>query len=628
MAWYPVGIFPDDPSYAGATSILAVAPTWFGYVAVGYGPAGGRTWWSSDGGSWTEARYPEPSLRLAQLQAVAASPDVIVAGGTIRDPSDTRPGLWSSRDGVAWTAADLGADGTSGSIAGVTWTGTEFVAVGRGAANDGSPEAWRSSDGRTWTAQDLGDADPVGIVSGPAGTVAWGRPLNGPSTTRGWTIGPNGGAPVAFSIGHAFMNMVATPAGFVALEPVNPSGYTVLASPDGRAWHAAGTLAIGGPVVLGARPDGNLIVASTAPDQAIEVDESSDGAHWSRATWPSAPERLASMAALTATDLEVIGVGSTGTSRVGAWLGQPIGADVPVGLERDPVFVGCPTAATRADPFGLLVDLFRLPSTKRASCIGSATIHVRGYLAAPDGVGGTCGPQVATPAWLTGGCPSYPAGWLESVAVPFGSATILNVFAHAPLASAFSQGHWVDVAGHFNDPAATSCRLTDSTTGQLDEPAEQTIATCNGHFVATAITLIKTPVLPRVNADPAAFLAGLPADYVLAPATSGWDNLALPAGTTWGFRDVTGPAGLRVLVTSFLAPTQADAPAIVATLRQSHGPTTPETIAGVAVYFSDGDEGAVFAIGDQVFDVTIDSAGGGQPLRDTVAAIIAIAGGA
>ena len=624
MSWYPVNILPDDPSYGGQTGMTAVTPTWFGYLAVGYGPAGGRTWWSSDGGqTWNEALYPEPALRLAQLRAVAASPSLIVAAGTINGLTGTAPGLWTSRDGVAWTKVDLGPEAGTGYMSGVTWTGSEFIAVGRGASNDQSAKVWRSPDGKAWTTQDLGDADPLGIVNGPAGIFVWGTQFEGPSPTAAWSIGTPGTAPAPFGIDQVLTNVIATPAGFLGLAPGATSGYTAFRSADGHAWTQAGSFDLSTVGGFTTRPDGTVVVAGTTDNQVQEVVESRDGAAWQQDPWTTKPEAQASIAALAASSDVIVGVGATAGNRVGAWLALGPDAGSPLDLQRDPVYTGCPGGTTVASPTLLLSDLFRLSDAKRVACFGATTIHVRGYLATPDGLRGTCGPETVTPTWLTGGCPSYPMGWLESLATSFGAATTLEVFASGASADALAQGQWVDIRGHFDDPASTTCRRVDTSTGQLAEPAKTTIAFCRSHFVATLVTRSSAPAQATANADPAVALLKLDPSYQVAPDSSGWDNLALPAATTWGFRDVTSPAGLKVLVTVFRAPTLSDVPGIAATLRQSHGPTTTQVIGGVSVAFSGSNEGAVFAIGSRVYDVSIDQESSGGGMTELVSAIIA-----
>jgi hypothetical protein len=622
MAWYPVGILPDDPSYGGGTAMTSVAATWFGEVAVGYGPAGGRTWWSTDGGrSWYEAQYPEPSLRFARLQAVAASPDVIVAVGTVGGAGETRPGLWTSRDGVSWTAGALSSEEATGYVTGVTWTGTVFVAIGRGGSDDDAA-IWRSPDGRTWTTQDLGNADPLGVVSGPAGTIAWGTTFEGTWTNTGWSIGTDGGQAVPFEIDHAITNLAATPSGFVALEPATPTGYTVLRSPDGHSWAAAGNLDLATIGGFTARPDGTVVAAGTTADDVLHVFESRDGGAWVQDLWPAPPEDQASILGALPTEAGIVGVGTTASNRVGAWLAIKPGDPTPLDLQRDPVPTGCPADDVAASPTLLLADLYRLTPSERLGCFGNTTLHLRGYLATPDGLGGTCGPEVATPDWLTGGCLGYPAGWLESTAAPFGSATALEVFARGAVADALTSGRWVDVAGHFDDGASSTCRLTNPNTGLLVEPATTSIASCRRHFVVSSVTWIKAPPEPSANADPAGIVNALPATFRLSPATGGWDNLRLPDGTTWGFRGITPLGGAAVGATVFRAPNPANVPALASALAGSIGPTTSEAIDGVMVSWGSGGLEAEFAVGLRVYDLSVE-AGGTDSLRAVVRALIA-----
>ena len=225
--------------------------------------------------------------------------------------------------------------------------------------------------------------------------------------------------------------------------------------------------------------------------------------------------------------------------------------------------------------------------------------------ATPDGLGGTCA-AVATPAWLTGGCPSYPRAWLSPIDAPFGRVDTLEVFSRKALAPALAMGQWVSVTGHVDDSQSSTCRLTGPEPGQLAQPAATSVKICRTHFVATSVSTVAPPVSPAVNPDPAAFLP-LPAGMREAPDFQGWDNLALPNGTTYGFRDITPPGGLGVVVTVFQARSAAAAGRVETAVLGTVGPTTSGNVLGVTVSRTGGGSEAVFVVRSRTYELQIPS---------------------
>ena len=148
----------DDPDLREGT-IRAIAVGGPGIVAVG---SDNRAWYSEDGSDWTLATVPAPPTDafLAQglpeptvaMRGVAVAGDTLVAWGNASaddgaDGSMVEPVLWTSADGVAWTAVS--------DIAGIGWlqdvaAGPDgFVAIG-GADRTDAGGVWFSADGRAW----------------------------------------------------------------------------------------------------------------------------------------------------------------------------------------------------------------------------------------------------------------------------------------------------------------------------------------------------------------------------------------------------------------------------------------------------------------------------------------------
>jgi len=624
-AWYPVDVEPL-PDVAGDAQMAAVTQTWFGYLAVGNTPRGGTSWWSTNGTSWTPALFAEPSMAYAQLTGVAVLGHRLVAVGGFPEGSQLPPGpaIWTSTDGVAWTPVVLDSAGASGLI-------TDIAVVDGGLSAVGAGEEWTSTDGLTWTGNQF---DGSRLVSGPLGALAWGSSGSGGWQPTVWRLDgvEPGAAPTPITTPAAFSDVVEDADGFIGFAAdrnATLAGRTVYRSTDGSSWQPVGTTAAaGGDIVAGASVAGFGVVAATAPSAAgVEMGlfRSADLADWTPVMWPTPADPQASITALSALGSSIVAVGSIAGRRPAAWLAQPAATDVPLPPEPVAQWTSCPPLADLSTPstaLRVLVSFRTAPSgvatssSLPARCFGSRSIRLTGYLAQPEGLGGQCFDRIR-PTWLTGGCNVFPAGWLEPVASLFGTADFLMLFARPGIAGAIKGGHWVELTGHYDDSASTTCRDVDMD-GRL-QPVARTVAMCRSHFVVTAIRSIADPT-PATNPDPATNL-GLSDAFVLAPFDTGWDNLTLPSGTTWGFREVTPPGGVPVLVTVFEAAGPDAGPVETALLEGTPTPSST-TVDGVAVRMSaDGTE-AVFTIRRRVFDVSGSAPSDANSVDQVVRAVI------
>ena len=130
--WRRATLAPDD---GGA--MHAVAATATGFVAVGLNAHdnGGRVWTSTDGLAWTALpdgavfHYFDLGVRM---QAVAAGPGGLFAGGWRSDAGKGSAVAWSAdAQGGAWTGPTWEAPFSGGEISGVAVSGGTVVAVGR-----------------------------------------------------------------------------------------------------------------------------------------------------------------------------------------------------------------------------------------------------------------------------------------------------------------------------------------------------------------------------------------------------------------------------------------------------------------------------------------------------------------
>jgi hypothetical protein len=608
-AWYPVSIFPDVRELGSAT-MTAVTPTWFGFLAVGWSPAGGTSWWSRDGRDWTAALFQDPSLRNATLTGVAASADRVVAIGTTQALDGTTQGrIWTSADGLSWTPTLSAPSSTFLTVNAVIRTATQFVAIGGIDDGDGQTVTWTSPDGAAWTetALDVGGA-PVQLADGPAGLLVLDLVYGdtGDGTSEATLIGPSG------------TTRSSLPPGLVDRVAAGPGGYWAFAAPageprspiyrstDGLTWTTAGSLPraawVGAAVV---QNDGSVIAATEVEEDGVtdQVLRSADGATWTPVAWPSPMETGAAISGLAIGHDGVIGVGTIAMRRAATWIGHSLSSDPPGPLARDPEPTGCPAIETWSGrPAAVLDALLRLSAADRLACVGTTTIRVAGFLGEPDGLGGACA-ESDTPEWLTGGCPSYPSGWLQRVAAPFGRADTLDLFDVPSLPRTLKDGRWIVATGHYDDPRSSTCRAI-GTDGHLAEPVADSIQHCREHFVVTKIAVTSAP--PAAPSDPAA-LVGLPATMQLAPAFQGWDNLVLPAGTTYGFREITPPAGAGVVVAVFRVSDPASARDVERAVLGDTGVSATVNVLGVPVAQGAAGSGPVFVVGSRIFRLEVET---------------------
>ncbi|MFG2090189.1 hypothetical protein [Spirillospora sp. NPDC048824] len=171
---------------------------------------------SQDGASWQKAAFP------------AGPPPVAVVTGPAGYVAAGAGAMWRTADLKTWKRTDL--DGAPSDVAAAA---AKYVAVG---ARGEAPAVWTSADGVTWTAAEL----PAGLATGPLTDVAAhgnilvaigadGAPLV--SADGGTTWGARG-------LGGDFnaTAITSTPDGFVVAAVTSARNAVVLASADGGTW--------------------------------------------------------------------------------------------------------------------------------------------------------------------------------------------------------------------------------------------------------------------------------------------------------------------------------------------------------------------------------------------------------
>ena len=279
-------------------------------AACGGGSSAGPTWSAVDDPALAST---EPIVVVQDATTANGSDGPVYLGGVQLDGDRglSRPGLWSSADGAAWTAiTDDALAQEDGWINGLASDGDEIVAVGSFRENDVYvPAVWTSPREGEWTATPLplddgSDAELSAVApTGDGRFVATGnsvrdgvrRLVTATGSVGGeWSLSAIAGSDDAFasSVAAGDGTMVAT-ANVHELAGTRQTAWT--SSDDGRTWRElppgtfgeagageTGAIAWAGDtfIVLGTSVDGTTMTARTSTDgeQWEELPAEVDGA--------------------------------------------------------------------------------------------------------------------------------------------------------------------------------------------------------------------------------------------------------------------------------------------------------------------------------------------------------------
>jgi hypothetical protein len=171
-----------------------------------------------------------------------------------------------------------------------------------------------------------------------------------------------------------------------------------------------------------------------------------------------------------------------------AWLGWVAAADA----DGAPWLQAAEPPACPTDP-PTLVSLTDLPYTMRLVCHDAADMTFRAFWPAlPEGTApeGTCPAAEAAIGWLV--CQSINQNVIaadEAEGAGGGGRLTVNMPPGSGLAMP-ERGQWVDVTGHFDDPAALQCA---DVSGLMATDAGDLVFTCRLQFVLTAVAPAAAP---------------------------------------------------------------------------------------------------------------------------------------
>jgi hypothetical protein len=145
----------------------------------------------------------------------------------------------------------------------------------------------------------------------------------------------------------------------------------------------------------------------------------------------------------------------------------------------------CPTAAQATTLILVFLD------SMAETCFGEASLTIRGWSPTPDGVGGCCFPT-PDPPWLAG---AFPQGWLFPAQPGELGAPTLSL--HVPTDvddAALNSDTWLEVVGHFRDPASATCRHGPNPGVNVPLAAPlNAVRICEQRFVVESIRVVDGP---------------------------------------------------------------------------------------------------------------------------------------
>lgn len=284
---------------AGPQPWLAV-----GWQIDGRGAQSPAGWHSADGQRWDRDPIRAASFDgpLERLLAVARRGVVAVSPGQVQSATEgnLRPSMWSRGPDGAWHESPaprelFGGERTGGLVT-VAAAPSQFLATGGWTGPDGQFDigVWTSPDGGSWTRL---DGDPalsprrgesiraIAATAASPGIVLAGEADLGPARqgVAWWSADGHAWVRADVAGSASLQQIVAVPAGFVAVGLRSNGAPSAWRSADGRHWQPAGGLAApaGASVEFtGAAADGATVVVGGLVAGRPALWRMDDNGHW------------------------------------------------------------------------------------------------------------------------------------------------------------------------------------------------------------------------------------------------------------------------------------------------------------------------------------------------------------
>jgi hypothetical protein len=480
------------------------------FAAVGWQPGTGESG-SQFMAVSTDAETWETS-KIGTLRGVVTSltygPAGWVALTQIFNPMTFSTWLWRSDDAISWSLVGEVPDSAGGSLR-VRGSPSGYLLLADSGAQSQAPRLLWSQDATRW--QEVTPPEWVGTRSTQLIGAPWGFYLQ--SITFGQATTSSIGA--SSTDGRTWSMDRTPPTGsFLQVAPTATGLVGVSTSPIGgepRAWVAtlengavqwrrddAGTAALRGAAIPALLSDGQTVLAlgitrdtlapvvyrRTEPDGAWNPEALPPGAFGGQGLYAGA-----ALVTRGGTAFVVLGSRPTlASTNPTLWRRAPDGAwaqtkDQLLSFIPDP-----PRAACGARPRTAL-DFALLDPAKGAICFSGEDITFRAWATVCSDCG-TADPGFS-PAWLAD--PNLTSALSLSPVMSENTGTPAAVGPKLRLDQRWDH-HWVQVTGHFDDPAARTCRFDPGPQyGPGQEGRAFSVIECRKRFVVTRVTLANGP---------------------------------------------------------------------------------------------------------------------------------------
>ena len=484
-------MFERFPSHWQSTSgVYGLGSAASGFVAFGWGGSEEVMLASSDGARWHTFETPA----VAWGRTAADGPAGWLMAGNVDSPDTTRITLWQSPDATSWER--LGAlpeEMTGGSM---TLAGSQAGYVLLSETGSGGSAVWFSADGLLWTERPLAQLHPERgprLTATPLGFFAWS--LNEPTTEAygsfsadGWTwseanpLGPG-----------QIVDVVADGDHLLALGR-GPGGVRMWRGTiqgEQLTWSHDNTAPFRAAMVSRMVSDGERVVV-LGWDRATETSLwwQRDGMSWQRHTMPADFDGLPKEA--VGGPHGIVAVGQLASEGGRAPLFWHLGDGVAWEREQSPVMPSPapPSPQTCGPKPRDLLGLLSADTYWAAICFGDEPITVRGWSAACEGCYSRS-EGVWKTEWL-----AQPAEARVIHLAPYktNSWGAVDGVLHPSVQGQPPHRRWLEVTGHFDDPAATSCRWIPTLADEYwYSGADDIVAGCRARFVVTAVRAVRGP---------------------------------------------------------------------------------------------------------------------------------------
>ncbi|HEY7527106.1 MAG TPA: hypothetical protein VIA82_09780 [Candidatus Limnocylindria bacterium] len=449
---------------------------------------------TSGGQAWERTDPP----RGTEFVRAAYGPHRWVALTISNLTTGMRAWAWQSDDGLGWASlGDLSSLIPQDGLGDIDLAGSSRGYVMSPFHSGGGrtpPRVLFSADGVTWSER----ATPIGPDRVVASEVGFYGYSTNASERPVAAFSPDGDRWDAVDTSEmaGLIGVAATTDGFVALDRVGGlvRAWTARVEQGRLAWRRdpLASEAFAGSVLTSLSGGTAAIATGWARDSETPLWWSLGPAGWQRHELPPSFGGLPRVAAASTDGYVIVGTGA-GSLHQNPILWKSTGSS-ELQPERRPFLGGGASLgpASCAHYSGDLLDMMMNSGLAYAECRGNAPIAFRGYVVLCQGCGPVTPAEPNQASWLAQPDPrrtlrlapihTSDLGSLETVLAP--GIAVRSAWAN----------QWVNVVGHFDDPAAESCRIAPATFDEVGYPGrDEIIRECRARFVVTEVRLDPQP---------------------------------------------------------------------------------------------------------------------------------------